>query len=209
MISIKMKFSSSLLRWKDVFKRIAGEGIYPHELSFLLDSPIRKLILSPKKLVDRLHVSNNSKVLEIGSGPGYFSIEVAKRIPDGFLVLFDIQYEMLKKVSMKLERERIKNAIAIQGNAIILPFNIGVFDIVFLVTVLGEVEDPNICLHSIYKVLRVGGILSITEMEGDPDALSQDEINQLVVNNGFVFLEKHPSFKGFTVNYKKISQCSG
>jgi len=204
-----MKFNSSLLRWKDIFKRIAGKGIYPHELSFLLDSPIRKLILSPKKLVDRLHVSNNSKVLEIGSGPGYFSIEVAKRIPDGFLVLFDIQYEMLKKVSMKLERERIKNAIAVQGNAIILPFNIGVFDMVFLVTVLGEVEDPNICLHSINKVLRVGGILSITEMEGDPDALSQDEINQLVVNNGFVFLEKYPSFKGFTVNYKKISQCSG
>ena len=66
-----MKYQSVFARWKDIIKRLAGRGIYPHELAFLLDSPIRKLILSPNKLADRLHLSDSSIVLEIGSGPGY------------------------------------------------------------------------------------------------------------------------------------------
>jgi ubiquinone/menaquinone biosynthesis C-methylase UbiE len=158
-----MKYQSVLTRWKDIFKRLTGRGIYPHELAFLLDSPIRKLILSPNKLAERLHLSASSVVLEIGSGPGYFSCEVCKRIPDGHLILFDIQSEMLKKSLQKLEREKIRNANTVQGNAIFLPFNGCVFDVVFLVTVLGEVTDPKECINSINKVLRVGGILSITE----------------------------------------------
>ena len=86
-----------------------------------------------------------------------------------------------------------------------LPFNSSVFDVVFLVTVLGEVTDPKECINSINKVLRTGGILSITEMQGDPDVLSENEINQLVRQCGFEYLEKLPSFKGFTINYKKVS----
>ena len=200
-----MKYQSEFTRWKDIFKRLAGRGIYPHELAFLLDTPIRKLILSPNKLADRLHLSAGSIVLEIGSGPGYFSSEVAKRIPDGHLILFDIQTEMLKKSLQKLKREKIRNANAVRGNAIVLPFNSSVFDVVFLVTVLGEVTDPKECINSINKVLKVGGILSITEMQGDPDVLSECEINQMVKQYGFESLEKFPSFKGFTLNYKKVS----
>ena len=201
-----MKYQLVFARWKDIFKRLAGRGIYPHELAFLLDSPLRKLILSPSKLSDRLHLSARSVVLELGSGPGYFSSEVSKRIPDGHLILFDIQTEMLKKSLQKLEHEKIRNANAVKGNAIVLPFNNRVFDLVFLVTVLGEVTDPKECISSINKVLRVGGILSITEMQGDPDVLSENDINQMVMQYGFEFLEKFPSFKGFTINYKKVSE---
>lgn len=200
-----MKYQSVFGRWKDVFKRLAGRGIYPHELAFLLDSPIRKLILSPNKLAERLHLSTESIVLEIGSGPGYFSSEIAKRIVDGHLIFFDIQTEMLKKNLQKLEREKIRNAYAVQGNAIDLPFNSSICDVVFLVTVLGEVTDPKECINSINKVLRVGGILSITEMQGDPDVLSENEINQLVRQCGFEYLEKFTLFKGFTINFKKLS----
>ena len=198
-----MKFVE-LSKWKDIWKRFSGRGIYPFELAFLLDSPIRKLILSPKKLVDRLHLTSHSIVLEIGSGPGYFSIEAAKRIPDGTLILFDIQSAMLKKSVAKLERSKIKNTNAVQGNASVLPFGNQVFDVVFLVTVLGEVDDVKGCIISINKVLKTGGILSITEMLGDPDVLSHDEINNILIQCGFEFLEKYISFKGFTLNYKKV-----
>ncbi|MBU1094850.1 MAG: methyltransferase domain-containing protein [Bacteroidetes bacterium] len=199
-----MRKQLKLFHWIDVFKRLSGRGIYPHELAFMLDSPIRKFILSPEKLIQRLHLSPNSIVLEIGPGPGYFSLEVAKRIPAGQLILFDIQSEMLNKSIVKLKKENIKNFYAVQGNAIVLPFNSRVFDIIFLVTVLGEVTDQEKCLNSINRILRVGGILSITEMSGDPDVLSQDEIHQKVSRCGFEYVETFPSFKGFTINFKKI-----
>ena len=78
---------------KGILRRFFGKGIYPSQISFWLDFPLRRLILSPKKLADRLHLKENFQVLEIGPGSGYFSVEVARRIPHGHLELFDLQKE--------------------------------------------------------------------------------------------------------------------
>ena len=74
-----------------------SRGVYPQELAFLLDNPLRHFILSPRQLADILRRPVNAAVLEIGPGPGYFSVDVARRIPNGHLVLLDIQHEMLIK----------------------------------------------------------------------------------------------------------------
>ncbi|MCU4139097.1 MAG: Ubiquinone/menaquinone biosynthesis C-methylase UbiE/MenG [Thermodesulfobacteria bacterium] len=102
---------------------------------------MRRLILSPQKLADRLHLKENFNVLEIGPGPGYFSVEVAWRIPHGHLELFDIQQEMLEKARRKLEVAGLHNVGFTQGDAVDLPFDENEFDVVFLVAVLGEVSD--------------------------------------------------------------------
>lgn len=194
----------SVARWRDVFNRLAGQGVYPHELAFLLDLPLRKLILSPRQVVDRLHLSPQAQVLEIGPGPGYFSGEVARRIPGGQLTLLDIQYEMLDKNRRKLRQAALTNARWTQAGADTLPFTTESFDVVFLVTVLGEVPEPRACLQAIRPVLRPGGLLSITEMQGDPDALSQAEVQQLARQCGFTVLESFSLFKGFMLNFVKV-----
>ena len=198
-----MKNIFSVARWWDVFNRLSGQGIYPYELAFLLDLPLRKLILSPQQVADRLHLTSQARVLEIGPGPGYFSGEVARRIPDGRLTLLDIQYEMLDKNRRKLSQSAIRNARWTQASAEALPFTTEVFDVVFLVTVLGEVPEPRACFQAIQPVLRPGGLLSITEMQGDPDALSQAEVQQLAQQCGFTSLETFSLFKGFMLNFTK------
>lgn len=165
--------------------------------------PMRKLILSPRQIADQLHLTSQTQVLEIGPGPGYFSGEVARRIPDGQLTLLDIQFEMLDKNRRKLGRAAITNARWTQASADALPFRIEVFDVVFLVTVLGEVPQPGDCLQAIQPVLRPGGLLSITEMQGDPDALGQEEVQQLAHQCGFTLLETFSLFKGFMLNFTK------
>ena len=197
--------TSIISKWKDILSRFSGKGIYPTELAFLLDNPLRKFILSPKNLSKRLHLSSNQTVLEIGSGPGYFSAEVAKNIPNGYLVLFDVQSEMLLKGRNKLRHNKVSNAFYVQGDAELLPFNAEVFDAVFLVTVLGEVTNPKECLIAINKVLKNYGTLSVTEMKGDPDIIPQDELKNLVNNCGFEFYEIFSSRTGYTMNFKKIS----
>lgn len=79
-----------------------------------------------------------------------------------------------------------------------------VFDVVFLVTVLGEVSDPRACLQAIQPILRPGGLLSITEMQGDPDSLSQGEVQRLAHQCGFTLLESFSLFKGFMLNFTKV-----
>jgi ubiquinone/menaquinone biosynthesis C-methylase UbiE len=112
---------------------------------------------------------------------------------------------MLEKCRTKLERAGVNNYGLVQGSAVRLPFRPGVFDVVFLVTVLGEVPQPRECLGYISYVLRPGGILSVTEQKGDPDAVSQNELLQLAEQSGLQFLEQFSFFGGFTLNLQKVA----
>lgn len=190
-------------KYREIFQRLSGKGVYPHELAFLLDNPVRNLILSPGKLCGRLHITESSTVLEVGPGPGYFSLEAARRLRKGKLFLFDIQSEMLKKNRRKLSAEGLNNFYPAAGNAGLMPFKAGQFDVVFMVTVLGEVVCITDCLHCCNYALKPGGILSLTEMKGDPDALSKEEILRMAEKCGFRFMEEFISFAGFTINLKK------
>jgi len=188
---------------KDIWDRFSGKGVYPHELAFVLDSPLRNLILPAAKLADRLHLVEDSKVLEIGPGPGYFSPEVARRTPRGRLVLFDIQREMLVKSRTKLNRMENHHHRSVQGSAVVLSFRSETFDVVFMVTVLGEVPDPRECLAEIGRILRPGGVLSLTEQAGDPDALTQSELAGMGQAAGPNVIEAYPFRGGFTLNLAK------
>jgi ubiquinone/menaquinone biosynthesis C-methylase UbiE len=195
---------SFIEKWKDIFRRFSGKGVYPNELAFLLDNPIRRLIIKTEILADNLHLKSNSVVLEIGCGPGYFSTEIANRIPLGRLIMFDIQKEMLLKAQTKIRSKEIINAFPINGDATSLPFITSKFDVVFLVTVLGEVSNPEECMFSISRVLKVNGLLSITEMNGDPDLLTQEELSSLASKAGFTFEETYSTSRGFTLNFRKV-----
>ena len=193
-----------LSRWRDVWRRFSGRGAYPHELAFLLTIPLRRLIQPPRTVVQRLHVKRDSRVLEVGPGPGYFSVEVAREIPQGRLVLFDLQREMLAKARSRLRRAGATNVAFAQGDGSRIPFSSGSFDVVFLVAVLGEIPDPAACVESLHRVLRPGGLLSITETIGDPDALSQEDAKELMQSKGFEVAEVLVDRAGFTVNFRAL-----
>jgi CAAX protease family protein len=197
----------SIAKWRDVWRRFSGRGTYPHELAFLLRLPGRGLILSPQKLVERLHLNSDSRVLEIGPGPGYFSLQVARSIPHGRLVLFDLQREMLQKVRARLRRAGMTNVSFIQGDAHALPFRSGGFEVAFLVAVLGEVPDPAACMTSLSRMLQPGALLSVTELPGDPDALSRAEVEALAEASGFELAETFPVPRGFTTNFRRTRRA--
>ncbi len=174
-----------------------------HEHALHLLNPLRMLILSPKKLAKRLELRKESKVLELGPGPGYFSLEVARSIPAGKLVLVDIQQEMLDMARKRLEEKGIANVEYIKGDAVFLPVDSISFDVVFLVAVLGEVPNQGQCLRQIYRALRPKGLLSITEQPGDPDFISMSEIRKLAENEGFLFEKAYGRGKNYTANFRK------
>jgi ubiquinone/menaquinone biosynthesis C-methylase UbiE len=151
--------------------------------------PLRRIILSPATLVRHLHLTPASRVLEVGPGPGYFSIDVARAIPDGRLELVDIQREMLAKARGRLLRAGLRNVGYARATAVALPFRSGAFDVVFLVAVLGEVSDPKACLASIADVLRPGGVLAVIELPGDPDAIDVEQLRTLSRGSGLDLFE--------------------
>ena len=184
-------------------RRFWGRGVYPSALSFWLDFPLRRFILSPRELAGRLHLQDSFRVLEIGPGPGYFSVEVARGLSRGELVLLDLQRQMLQKARRKCAAAKLHNVSFLSGDGALLPFRDHSFDVVFLVAVLGEIPFPGRCLQEIYRVLQPSGILSITEQPGDPDFLSFPDLCNLAGEEHFEFVEKYGSGKNYTANFRK------
>lgn len=169
-------------------------------------NPLRKFILSPSKLVSRLSLNPDASVLEVGPGPGYFSEEVARGVPNGRLTLVDIQQEMLNMAKKRLDEFGLTNIAYVQADAAVLPFEKEVFDVIFLVAVLGEIPDKKECIAELHRVLCPGGLLSITEQPGDPDYIRIDKMKKLV--GEMFFLEQtFGSGRNYTANFRKQGGC--
>ena len=187
----------------NVVKRFASKGVFPYQFAFTLLIPLRIIFLSPKTLIKRLGLKEDSVVLEIGPGPGFFSDKVARTISKGKLYLTDIQKEMLDYAKKRLLKKNISNAEfkLCDGNS--LPFESDMFDVVFLVAVLGEISNKNAYIKEIFRVLRKNGTLSISELPGDPDNMTIEEIQNLVEEFGFKPDKIYGAGRNFTVNFTK------
>ena len=183
--------------------RLTGKGIYPVEYARWLLSPLRRLISPPTKIVKRLGLKSSDRVLEIGCGPGYFSPAVARAVPQGALTLFDTQDGMLAIAERRLKTRGISNFERRQGDAKALPFADGIFDVAFMVTVLGEVGDPRSALREAARVLKPGGRLSITEMIGDPDFVSMEQLEEMARGAGLTLEQRYGPRFFYTCNFTK------
>lgn len=176
----------------------------PYTKAHHLLNPLRSLILSPKRLVYRLSLMPNSRVLELGPGPGYFSPEVARAIPEGGLILVDVQQEMLNMAKERLDKRGIGNVEYRKGDATSLPVESEIIDAAFLVAVLGEIPDRDACLREIHRVLKKNGLLSITEIKlGDPHFIAKDEMTRRVRAAGFSLIAHYGGWFHYTINFKK------
>ncbi len=188
---------------KEIIKRFASKGVFPHQWAFTLLLPLRNIFLSPKQLIKRLELKENLTVLELGPGPGYFSIPVARKLKNGRLILADIQQEMLGYAKKRIEKRKLDNVEYYLCNGKTFNFNNNSFDIIYMVTVIGEVENKNEYIKEFYRMLKPDGILSISELAGDPDKMTIDELKSMVENHDFKLYNISGNKKNFTINFKK------
>jgi ubiquinone/menaquinone biosynthesis C-methylase UbiE len=186
-------------------KSFAGKGLFPPKYAYTLLLPVRNIFISPKKLISRLSITDSSTVLEVGPGPGYFSAKVAEAIPNGKLYLADIQQEMLDYARKRLTRKEISNVEYHLCNGTNLPFNDSMFDVIFLVTVLGEIDNKQQYISEFSRIIRKNGILSVSEQAGDPDKMEPAEIESLLEGSGFKFDRIFGNKRNFTINFRKVT----
>lgn len=194
-----MKLSEQIGLWS----RTIGRGVFPHQMTWILDLPGRGLIMSARTVAERLPVRPDARVLEIGPGSGYYSVEVARRIPEGSLTLLDIQQEMLDKSASALRAAGITNFSTRQSDGKALPFEDGAFDAVFMVTVFGEIAERESFLREAARVLKPNGVLSITEHHPDPDFEDAQVVAECLQRHGFVPLQKLGWRWAYTLNASK------
>lgn len=169
--------------WRDERRR---KTVFPAEQAQALLNPARRLIMPPQKALRRFGIKRGQVVLEVGPGPGYYTIEASWMAgPDGRVVCLDIQREMLEILGARLSAEGVTNADLIVADAQRLPLRTGAVDTAFLVTVLGEVPDPTLALAELRRVVKPGGRLGFSESFGDPDYVTAGTMRKLCRAAGF------------------------
>ena len=119
-------------------------------------------------------------------------------------MLLDLQPEMLKKAQKKIEDERLTNVGYMLADANNLPFRELSFDVIFLITVLGEIANQKDFLTEALRVLKPRGVLSISEHLPDPDFLPFAKVKSLVQKEGFELFNQYGAKWSYTANFRKL-----
>lgn len=186
-----------------IAKSFSQKGVFPSKYAFTLLIPVRNIFLSPKQLIKRLQLKENMQVLELGPGPGYFSTKVAGVLSKGKLVLADVQNEMLNYAKKRITKKGLINVEYYLCDGKSFRFEENTFDRIFMVTVIGEVENKDAYMAEFYRILKKDGILSVSEQAGDPDKMSINEVKQLAGKYNFLVDTIYGEERNYTINFKK------
>jgi len=156
-----------------VFRRAVPEPM-PWRLAPLLTTRWRsRLFGTPERVLDRAGVVPGMYALEVGPGPGMYTVPLAKRVAssgeDGRVTSLEIQPQMIEMLRKRLRAARVRNVEVVQGDGRQMPLPDDSFDLVFLVDVVGEIPDKPAFFGECARVLKPGGILAVTEQISDPD----------------------------------------
>lgn len=176
----------------------------PTSFAWFLENPVIQKFNGTRATVDRLGLRPGQRVLEIGPGPGRLLIPAARRVlPGGEVVGLDIQQGMLDRLAARATREGITNLTVTLGDAANEPLEPNSFDVIFLCTVLGEIPDRQAAMNNCYRALKPGGLLSITEMFGDPHYQSRAKVREIATAAGFQPRAEHGRWYFYSADFTK------
>lgn len=169
---------------------------FPPWFSWFLESKLRLGVLAPDALVARLPLAPDFAVAEIGSGTGVYARVV--RHHARLLVAVELQWPLIAKAGV-----RDAALYQAQGSALALPLRASSFDLVYLVTVFGELPQGSAALAEIRRSLRPGGFLSISEHIPDPDYVSRARLRRSCEAAGFVLVRSVGPWWNYTSTFRR------
>lgn len=131
--------------------------------AFALDNPVRRLIHDPQKILGG-YIKPGQTVLDVGCGPGTFSIAMAEMVGEsGRIIAVDVQEEMLQILREKAARQGMESRIVTHKSDF---DRIGILDKVDFALafyMVHEVPDAEAFLKEIASLLKPGGKLLVVE----------------------------------------------
>jgi SAM-dependent methyltransferase len=206
---VLISIAGLLLFWlvllKIIYRLLERLGVNvpgPSRVSWLVDNPIRRRYTHP--VLDRVGIQPGETVLELGPGPGPFTVEAARRVgPKGKLIVVEEDPRMVAEVGQRVREAGLRNVETHVASTYDLPVADESVDRVFLIAVLPEVPHQYGTLDELRRVLKPGGLLSITEEFMDPDYAFPFEAVQLIEAVGFTRERYYGNFWMYTLNFGK------
>jgi len=158
----------------------------PYGQRFWVEAP--HPMITRARLREILEPEPGERVLEVGPGTGYYTIDLAEWVgAHGSVEIVDIQQEMLDHTVRRARERGLWNVEATRADARELPYDPDSFDAAVMITVLGEVPDQDEALRAVTRVLRPGGRLVVGELFGDPHMVTLGSLRRRAEAAGLRF----------------------
>ncbi len=168
-----------------------------HSHSIFLDNFIRRIFQNPKKIVGP-YINPGDTVIDLGCGPGYFSIDMAKMVgSQGRVFSVDLQDEMLSKVAHKSGLKNLTDIIHLHQcsqDSIGLDPEVKA-DFILAYYMVHETMDHGEFLSQVKTLLKPGGQFLIVEPPFHVSKTLFEQIAKTALDTGFI-LKERPSGKG-------------
>ena len=171
-----------------------------------LDNGIRRFFHNPKRFLRGL-IKEGDTVLDIGCGPGSFTIEMADMVgASGRVVAADLQSEMLSRVRAKAEKFGLSGQITFhkcQNDRIGFE---GKFSLILAFFMVHEVPDQDAFMSEVADLLEPGGFFYLVEPIFHASRRLMDVELALAEKYGMLVVEKRNVLfgKGYILAKKQI-----
>ncbi len=128
-----------------------------------LEFKLRDRFRPPETILEETGLQPGMAVLDLGCGPGGFSLAAAQQVgPKGIVYALDIHPLALQMVRRTAERKHLTNLRVLDGGELaVLPRHS--VDLVLLYDVLHDLAEPEPVLAELHRVLRPAGSLSVSD----------------------------------------------
>jgi ubiquinone/menaquinone biosynthesis C-methylase UbiE len=177
--------------------------VCPVEIAGSLDNKIRRWLQDPRKIL-RPYIGEGMTVLDLGCGPGFFSVDIAQMVgKSGRVIAADLQEGMLRKLRDKIQGTELEERITLHKcvkNKIGLSENV---DFILAFYMVHEVPDQGGLFHEMKSILKQSGQVFIVEPPFHVSKTAFEETIRRVRDAGFTPVERPKVFLGRTVILKK------
>ena len=130
------------------------------------DNPERDAWQKPEEVLDALHLKRTSSVADIGAGTGYFSVRIAKRIPEGKIFAADVEPDMVRYLGERAQHEHLTNLVPVQASADAANLPEAV-DVVLVVDTYHHIGNRTQYFAKLKSSLRPMGRVAIVDFKAD------------------------------------------
>jgi ubiquinone/menaquinone biosynthesis C-methylase UbiE len=169
----------------------------------VLNDPQRLKILNPDLIWETANVKNPWVLVDIGAGTGFFAVPFSRKLKEGKVYACDISDAMLEWMEKNLPKETKGIVIPCKMQEIFVPLSDCIADLVYMINLHHELEDPEKVVKEAYRLLKHGGKLMIIDwkkeemQEGPPLSIrvTEETIVGHVRKAGFVNITSHKILK--------------
>lgn len=168
--------------------------VCPVEIAGGLDNSLRRWIQNPEKIL-KPYIKPGMVVLDLGCGPGFFTIEMAKLLNgQGKVIAADLQEGMLEIIRQKIHETELEQRIILhkcQSETIGITEKV---DFILAFYMVHEVPNQDKLFQELKSILKPEGKIFIVEPNFHVPKKSFNNMLERVKNLGFEITEQPKSF---------------